>query len=87
MTDAEVEREVLLLEEEVARAEQALASIKERARTVAIEADAAQDPRQFRQAVAGRGSWAEGPAAFVGFASGFVSGLMVLGVFVHLFSR
>jgi hypothetical protein len=81
----ELEREIFLLEEELARAEQAVADIEERARMVAIEADAARDSRQLREAVARRGGWRAVAAACVGFIGGLLSGVVAFALLDQLF--
>jgi hypothetical protein len=80
-----LEREIFLLEEEFARAEQAFADVEERARMVAIEADAARDSRQLREAVARRRGWRAVAAACVGFIGGFLSGVVAFVLLDHLF--
>jgi chromosome segregation ATPase len=74
----QVEQEVAELEDEVVRAQSQLQQVERRARTMAVEADAARDPAQFRAALLGRQLRPGSVAGVVGFFIGLASGAWVI---------
>jgi hypothetical protein len=74
----QAEEQVVELEDEVLRAESALQQVERRARTMAVEADAARDPAQFRAALLGRRLRAGTVAGVVGFAIGVSAGTWLM---------
>jgi hypothetical protein len=73
-----VENEVVELEDEVQRSQAMLEQVERRARTMAVEADAARDPAQFRAALLGRRLRPGSLAGLVGFLVGVSTGSWIL---------
>lgn len=74
----ELHRQVMLLEQEVGSAERTLDDLQGRIRTVAIEADAARDPAQFRPALLARSGRPGALATVTGFFLGTFVGFWTL---------